>query len=139
MTSRFGCIGNCAIRNAESFSDEWSSANWRREQVEWKIRGPSVFALADIYMCGENASRILIDSSWRRRRRNGWSSRVLSQGDETYPLRHIRALPSPTTAVIVQLQFAKLSTASWRLFRHELREQARSWPQKGGRSTHNAF
>lgn len=25
VTFCFGCIGNCAIRNVESFSDEWSS------------------------------------------------------------------------------------------------------------------
>lgn len=120
VTFRFGCIGNCAIRNAESFSDEWSSES----ESKWNGKHAGLFCLPSrIYA----ARIILIDSSWRRR--DGWSSRVLSQRVKL-TLCDIRALPSPTTVVIVQLQFAKLS-ASRRLFRRELLGTSTQLASKG--------
>lgn len=51
MRFRFGCIGNCAIRNAESFSDEWSSESEPRASGTENTR-TSFVRFADIY--GEN-------------------------------------------------------------------------------------
>jgi len=85
MTFRFGCIGNCAIRNAESFSDKWSSESEPRASVTENMRVSSVRLAV---MCGENANVSL----WLIRVGDGggWSFRVLSQG---------RNLPSATSAL----------------------------------------
>lgn len=84
---------------------------------------------------------VLIDSSWWRPTTE-WSVPSCSfQGGKLAHCNthtHTHACPSLTITVIVQLEFAKLSTP-YRLFRRELVEQARSWPQKGGRLTHNTF
>jgi len=66
MTFRFGCIGNCAIRNAESFSDKRSSESEPgasgTENMRRLLRSPRG------YMRRERECLALIDSSWRRRR-----------------------------------------------------------------------
>lgn len=115
-----------------------SPATRSREQVERKNTRTSFVGLADIHTYMMRTRDTLIDSSWRRQRRARRLVIPCSFSGVKLTLCDIRALQSPTTAVIVQLEFAKLS-ASRRLFRRELLEQARSWPQKGGRSTHNAF
>lgn len=87
MTFRFGCIGNYAIRNAESFSDEWSSESAPRVSGTENTR-TSFVRLANI--CGENTRHF--DSSWRQRR----LVIPCSFSGVKLTLCDIRALPSST-------------------------------------------
>lgn len=138
LASRFGRIGNCAGLKCRKFFQRSRSS--RSGGVGDGKSGGKRARLCPLSPClcsagvpSENGLT-LIDSSWQRRR---MLVILFFLEGKTYPSA-TPALCRRPTPVIVQLQFAKLS-ASRRLFRRELPEQARRWPQKGGRSTHNAF
>lgn len=68
VTFRFGCIGNCEIRGMSKVFPIGGPANWGWEQIGRKTHG-CVLRSPCRDICGENASFALIDSSWRRWRR----------------------------------------------------------------------